>query len=128
MDVLIGGIGGTGTKIKSLFGELDYSGINYHLCPTIGESKKTIEKLLKLDLMILSGWEGCEYTDFYKLSVDNPRISSILLIADCHQGAMNQFANIHPPSYTCYFGELERFNKERIDAILNGKNLDWSLY
>ena len=130
MDILIGGISKylLKTKIRPLFEEAGYSGAKYHQANKIKHSKEIVDELSKLDLMILSGSEDGSYGDFYKLTVDNSEIPSILLIANVHQGVMNVYANIHPPSYTCYFSEFEGITKEKMDMILSGKGLDWSLY
>ena len=130
MDVLIGGMSKDflKLKIKPLFEELGYSEIKYHQANKIKHSKEIINNLPKLDLMILSGYQDLSYNDFYELTKDNPETPSILLIANSHQGAMDVYANIHPPGYTCYFTEFEWINKKKMDAILNKKNLDWSIY
>jgi len=128
MEILIGGISKEFLKrtIRPFFEELGYSKIKFYQANKIKHSKEIIENS-ELDLMILSGWKDGNYHDFYKLSFDNPQIPSILVIANSHQGVMNEYVNIHPPSYTCYFGELEHLNNKRIDYILNGGNLNWGI-
>jgi hypothetical protein len=41
---------------------------------------------------------------------------------------MEVYANVHPPNLTVYFSEFAMLFKERMDAILKGENLNWSLY
>lgn len=109
--------------IKRVFNESGYSAIKYFCVDEIKHSKEIITAS-KLDLMILSGYSKGNHPEFYQLTVNNHEIPSILLIANFHQGIMDSYAYVPPPNHTCYFGELGYLNKEKIDRILNGKNLE----
>jgi hypothetical protein len=134
MDFLIGGIqeGVLEARVKPVFDGLGFSGIVYHLKSTEKECTELIERGQRVDLMVLSGYQSQgiadRYTEFHKLTLKNPRIPSILLIANSHQGVMEVFANIHPPNLTAYFSGFAMLTRERMDAILRGDILDWSLY
>src|SRR4030042_6284319 len=120
MEILVGGIESflLKMKIRPVFDELGFSELNYHLKFTPEDSEKLMETKEKIDLMILSGWKDNKYQEFYDLSVNNPKIPSILLIDNTQQGAMEVYGNIHPPSWTAYFSEFDGITRRKMDAIL----------